>query len=280
VNWVIAWRRSGTSSSTAWLSDITHVVANALKHYSVDLSLFQQFQPLCTRLRQRLQQTRLAFLFPPKARTKGRCLNVSRQAEWGLRTMAYVHEKERAHAPEAPALAQALRGLKPFHPFLTPVVRKTPCLNAVMQMVKTQGRSVATLHACQERLGALPARSPIRKEVSAYLQHYLPLVASSTSPLLGSSEVIEALMGKAKQRLDSHGHSELNKSILLIPCMCGELTHDLVAEALTTVRVHDVSTWVAEMVGETLQSVRRRELARPQAQKQETKTAEPLADTG
>jgi hypothetical protein len=105
-------------------------------------------------------------------------------------------------------------------------------------------------------------------------------VASSERPILGSSDVIESLIGKAKQRLDTHGRSELNKSILLIPCMCGELTQDLVAEALTTVRVQDVTPWVAETVGETMQSVRRREFSRLPPQKPGTKTAEPFADTG
>src|SRR5207253_2148842 len=79
------------------------------------------------------------------------------------------------------------------------------------------------------------------------------------SPLLGSSDVIESLIGKAKQRLEANGRNELNKSILLIPCMCGELTQDLVAEALSTVSVQDVTTWVSENVGETMQSKRRRE---------------------
>src|SRR6516225_4743638 len=110
------------------------------------------------------------------------------------------------------------------------------------------------MQACQETLGDLPVRSPIRKEVSQYLQHYLPMVELSESPLLGSSDVIESLIGKAKQRLEAHGRTELNKSILLIPCMCGELTQDLVAEALSTVSVQDVTTWVSKNVGETMQS--------------------------
>jgi len=108
----------------------------------------------------------------------------------------------------------------------------------------------------------------------------VPVVALSDSPLLGSSDVIESLIGKAKQRLESNGRSELNKSILLIPCMCGDLTQDLVAEALATVRVQDVTSWVSENVGDTLQSKRRRELPRSQAQKPGTEIADPLADTG
>jgi len=266
--------------AAAWISDITHVVANALKHYYADLSLFQQFQTLCTRIRGRLQQTKFAFLLPPKARVKGRFLNVSRQAQWGLRTIAYMEEQARETSGEAAPLADALRGLKPFKAFLTIFVRNTQCLNEVMRMVKTQGLSMETIHACQQTLGDLPTRSPIRKEINHYLQQYVPIVASSASPLLGSSDVIESLIGKAKQRLEAQGRNELNKSILLIPCMCGELTQDLVAEALTTVRVQDVTTWVSENVGDTMQAKRRRELPRSQPQKPGTGTAEPLADTG
>ena len=264
----------------SWISDVSHFVANALKHYYAKLSLFQQFQSLCTRIRPRLQQTRFAVLLPPQARTKGRFLSVSRQAEWGLQPLAYLEVKERERSPEATALAQALRGLKPFTMFLTTFVRNTTCLNEVMKIVKTQGVSMESMQACQERLSDFPARSTIRKEVSHSLQHYVPVVELSDSPLLGSSDVIESLLGKAKQRLEANGRSELNKSILLLPCMCGELPQDLIAEALTTVRVQDVTTWVSETVGETMQSKRRREFPRSQPQKPGAETAEPLADTG
>ena len=177
-------------------------------------------------------------------------------------------------------MAEALRGLKSFKLFLMTFVRNTTCLNHVMKIVKTQGLSAQSIHACQETLSDLPGRSPIRKEVSRYLQHYVPIVESRASPLLGSSDAIESLLGKAKQRLEANGRSELNKSILLIPCLCGELTPDLVAEALTTVRVQDVTTWVSANVGETMQSKRRREFPRAQPQKPGTETAESLADTG
>ena len=129
-------------NAASWISDMTHVVANALKHYYADLSLFQQCQTLCTRMRGRLQQTPFAFLLPPKARVKGRLLTVSRQAQWGLRTIAYWEEKERETLVEAATLADALRGLKPFKVFLTIFVRNTPCLNEVTRMVKTQGLSL------------------------------------------------------------------------------------------------------------------------------------------
>jgi hypothetical protein len=119
-------------NGACWINDVSHFVANALKHYYAKLSLFQQFQTLCTRIRQRLQQTQFAFLLPPKARAKGRFLSASRQAQWGLQTLAYLEAKEREHSPEAEALADGLRGLKAFKLFLTTFVRNTTCLNQVM----------------------------------------------------------------------------------------------------------------------------------------------------
>jgi hypothetical protein len=162
-------------NAASWISDITHVVANALKHYYADLSLFQQFQTRCLRLRGRLQQTKFAFLLPPKTRVKGRFLHVSRQAQWGLRTIAYLEEKERESSVEAATLAEALRGLKPLKAFLPIFVRNTQCLNEVMRIVKTQGLSMETMHACQQTLGDLPARSPLRKEITLHSPHQFPI---------------------------------------------------------------------------------------------------------
>ena len=112
----------------SWISDGTHFAANALQHSYAQLALFQQFQTLGTRIRPRLQQTPFAFLLPPKARAKGRCLSVSRPAKWGLQTLNDLEAQEREPSPEVPALAQALRGLKSFKLFLMTLVRNTTCL--------------------------------------------------------------------------------------------------------------------------------------------------------
>src|SRR2546428_532539 len=78
-------------------------------------------------------------------------------------------------------VALALRGIKPFKMFLTTFVRNTTCLNEVMKIVKTQGLSTASMQACQERLRALPTRSPIRKEVSDYLEAVRKLISNKSS---------------------------------------------------------------------------------------------------
>lgn len=191
-----------------------------------------------------------------------------------------MHEQEREPSPEASPLADVRRGLKPFQAVLPTCVRQTTGVHEGMRRVNTPGVSVASRQACQERLGDFPARSPIRQEVSHSLPHYRPVVESTASPLLGSREVIASLLGKATQRVEAHGRSALHTSILLRPCMGGARTQDLVAEALPTVRVHDVTTWVSETIGDTMQSIRRRARSRPRPQPSATKTAALFADTG
>ena len=99
-------------------------------------------------------------------------------------------------------------------------------------------------------------------------------------PLLGSSDVIESLIGKAKQRLEANGRSELNKSILLIPCMCGELTHNLVARGAdhgSRPRCHHLGVRKCRR-NHAIETQKR--VSPFSASKAGKETAEPLADTG
>jgi hypothetical protein len=137
----------------SWRSAVSHLVANILKHSSPKVSLCQQLQRRGTRMRHRLQHTRLAFVLPPTARAKGRCLRARRQAAWGLQPLAYVEAKAREASPDVSALAQALRGRTSLQRFLMTCVRNTTCVHEGMQLVHTQGVRAESMHACQEPLG-------------------------------------------------------------------------------------------------------------------------------
>jgi hypothetical protein len=129
---------------------VRQVVAHAVKHSSAPMAVVPQLQGLGTRMRHRLQPPRWALLLPPQARTNGRWLSASRQAAWGLHTLADLALKERAVSPEVSALAQALRGLKSCQLWRMTCVRQTPCGPQGMQMVPTHGWRAASMPAGQE----------------------------------------------------------------------------------------------------------------------------------
>jgi len=69
------------------IEDIGHVIANALKIQFEKTSDYKQFTALTSKGAKNLRQTRLAFLMPPKLRSKGRFQSIDRLARWGKRLL-------------------------------------------------------------------------------------------------------------------------------------------------------------------------------------------------
>ena len=64
------------------IDDIGHVMASALKHQFEKKAAYKQFIAKSTQGAQCLRQTDLAFLIPPKLRSKGRFQSISKLGKW------------------------------------------------------------------------------------------------------------------------------------------------------------------------------------------------------
>lgn len=74
---------------TIYTYDITHKTANMLKKLLESDPIWKSFQAECAKLKQKIQQTELAHLSPPKQRTKARYLNVHLLIMWAEKIIAY-----------------------------------------------------------------------------------------------------------------------------------------------------------------------------------------------
>jgi hypothetical protein len=72
--------QSEVAAEVEVIDDIGHVTANALKAQYAKSKLFASFLSIINHCAKRLRQTRLAFLAPPKLRTKGRFQGISKFA--------------------------------------------------------------------------------------------------------------------------------------------------------------------------------------------------------
>lgn len=78
------------------VEDIGHVAANALKAEFIKDEDFKIFISLLGKGSNSLRQTALAFLLPPKRRTKGRFQSMSRLARWAKKRLPTFSQKGRA----------------------------------------------------------------------------------------------------------------------------------------------------------------------------------------
>ncbi|VAX36209.1 hypothetical protein MNBD_PLANCTO02-498 [hydrothermal vent metagenome] len=74
--------------------------------------------------------------------------------------------------------------------------------------------------------------------------------------LLGSSEVLESLIGKYKQMQKSHSKGGMTAMLLSIGSLVQEQGITTINKALEMVKTKDVDTWVKAHLGTTLQAQR------------------------
>lgn len=114
---------------------------------------------------------------------------------------------------------------------------------------RDSGAQVAAL------LAQRPTPEPRVQHFTARILEYLDAEGAkipARRTLLASSDAIESVFGKYKAFTERSPLREIGQRVLMIPLFLTELTHDLVRQALETVRTADVRRWVQEHIGPSM----------------------------
>ncbi|MDQ6961037.1 MAG: hypothetical protein Q9M28_00705, partial [Mariprofundaceae bacterium] len=75
-------------------------------------------------------------------------------------------------------------------------------------------------------------------------------------PLLVSSDIIESLFGKFKYAIERSPRADMNRTVLLIPALCGKRSEISFQQSLSLVRHHDLQAWDEENIPYTIRRKR------------------------
>ena len=78
-------------------------------------------------------------------------------------------------------------------------------------------------------------------------------------PLLVSSDIIESLFGHFKHIIARSPQADMNRSVLLIPALCGKINDQMITQALSNVSHQDLKEWENDNIPYTLQKKKRRQ---------------------
>ncbi len=203
---VALWKEREGKKSVWSIDDIGHVMANALKAQFEKTKAFERFVGIVHKAGARLRQTKLAFLIPPKLRTKGRFQGISKLGEWAERMLDALAGRGRAEEHSALAkLRAAMVGFSALRPFIERFASTARCVAEVLEILKNKGLNQQTYRQCCELAEQLPKRSKVKKRLLAWLQRHLHIqcrLGISQMPLLVSSDIIESLFGKFKHIIE------------------------------------------------------------------------------
>jgi hypothetical protein len=258
---VALWKQREGKKFVWNIEDIGHVMANVLKGQFEKTAAYQRFIALIYKGSARLRQTPLAFLIPPKLRTKGRFQSISKLGAWAEKILTALAVRGRAEPNSALAkLRAAMPGLAGLRPFIERFACTVQTVAEVLEILKNKGLNQQTYAQCRQLAEKLPPRSKAKKRLVDWLNRHLHVqcrLGISPLPLRVSSDIIESLFGKFKHIIERSPQADMNRTTLLIPALCGQVDAQAIALALAHVTHRDLQRWERQHIPYTLRQRRR-----------------------
>lgn len=245
-------------SIIATIDDIGHMMANALKAQFEKTAAYKHFITLVSYGAKCLRQTNLAFIIPPKIRTKGRFQSISNLGKWGEKMLTVFAVKGCA---KKESLLDKLRTAFPkflqLRKFIERFALTTKIASEIMEILKNKGLTKSSYKKCYELSKTLPRNSIVKKRLQAWLKQNIIIQKQiSTAPLLVSSDIIESLFGHFKHILERSPQADMNRTVLLIPALCGSLNEVIITGALNQASHRDLEKWEKDNIPYTVRKKR------------------------
>jgi hypothetical protein len=240
------------------IADSGHSMATALKDQFEKTAAYKHFTTLLTQGAKRLRQTELAFLIPPKLRSKGRFQSISTLGKWADKILDVFAVQGRASKGSLlTKLRSALPGFLLLKPFIKRFAGTTQVVAQVMGILKNKGLDQISYERCYQLSETIPKNSKVKKHLQEWLRQQLHIQKQlSDLPLLVSSDIIESLFGNFKHIIERSPQADMNRTTLLIPALCGRLDKSTITQALNQARHNDLEMWEKENIPYTVRKKR------------------------
>jgi hypothetical protein len=188
-------------------------------------------------------------------------MNLDTLVCWGMQALAYLdHPNEILEQPvDRHKLREKLGWLGGYRQALKHWSELLAIAHATEAYVHREGLHPLICDELQGRLQPLATTAPGRRLKDALLSFVGE--QSSALPkgerLIGSTEVLESIIGKYKRLQSSHSKGGMTAMLLSIGAMVGHHATATIKTALESVTTGDVMTWCKNHLGVTLQAQRK-----------------------
>lgn len=206
------------------IDDISHIVANLLKHEYCEHPLFAVFLSAVGKVSKGLKQTILACLAPPKTIIKARFMNVHKLFKWADKLLQHSPPGRAYEGSALAKLRKSLDQLPECKELINRFNNDAGPLLKCQELLKNKGLSFSTLEICMPIIEQIQSPS-VRKGFLEWCERHLKIAKNcglATTGMPITSDAIESLFGVAKQ----HGTGEIcdaNRIALRLPALCGQL---------------------------------------------------------
>lgn len=250
-----------THHGVARLYDIKHKMALLLQRQLEKDPRWVKFIGCINQTRARVLLTDLAFLTPPELKAKSRYLNLPPLAAWGRNTLRFLdHPHDLPGKPiDRTILEEKLGWLWEYREALYHWSVLLAIAETAEHYVRHEGYHAAAPEQLQQRLDGLAINAATLTMQTETLEFVAEQSAHARPEerLIGSSEVLESLIGKYKHLQGTHSRGGMTPQVLAFGAVVTKKTTATIRSALAAVRTHDVLQWCKTHLGLSLQGQRR-----------------------
>jgi hypothetical protein len=267
---------------TISLYDIVHLACRLIWKRLGKEDRFSQYRQACCQCANKLRQSPLAHLKPPRPKTKARYMNLDPEIRWGRRALWLL---DRVRSGNLTARQQKrlklqdvetqLGWLDEYREELGIWIQLCEAGQASSRVVRRWGYSSQTVPQLKAALGTseTAAVQDLITELTSVVEQQCARCEHQAGPLPGSSEVIESLIGKGKRLLGtSQNNNSLTGQILSIAASTVRFSVATLAESLRRCRIGHVQSWLKDNIPTGIHTARREDLTDPETG---TKLAQP-----
>ena len=247
-------------AGVAHIGDIKHKAATLLKRHLEADPRWQAFGTRANQTKREVTQTALAYLNPPALKNKARYMNLEPLVGWGRHALAFLDDpRPVAGQPmDIATLTKKLGWLEAYRGALEEWSELLGVVGATEDYVRREGFHTHAAEELRRELAPLATQS-IAQKVREELLAFVAEQSAQTGPqerLIGSSEVIESVIGKYKRMQGTHSQGGMTAMILSVGAIVATKTIETVRKALSTITTQNVLDWTREHLGITLQAQR------------------------
>ncbi len=155
------------------IDDVSHVVANLLKHQYQNHPMFDTFLSACSKASKHFKQSILACLTPPKVSTKARFMNLHRLVKWADSILGHSPVGRAAKGSLVQRLRQSFGQLPECKAFIAQFLRDATALLQCQSILKADGLNVSTFEQCLVKMQQIPTSSPVHNGFLDWLQRHM-----------------------------------------------------------------------------------------------------------
>lgn len=236
------------------IDDLGHSLANAMKKQFEKTEAYKAFTALTSHGSKCLRQTGFAFLRPPKLRTKGRFQSISELGKWAIKMLdVLAAKKSTKDAAMLDKLKSCFPELLQMKGFIEDFALTGKIVSEVSRILKNKGLDRRSYQKCYALSKTLPRNSKVKKQLQDWLKKHRNIQKEiGTQPLPVSSDIIESLFGNYKHILERSPQADMNRSVLLIPALCGCRGKDVIEQVLHQTTQMELAQWEAENIPYTM----------------------------